>query len=189
MPNITKIQKTMEKLKIPEETMLQFDFSDPNGSSEPVIAFINKMDELLTHEQCLSIMEQQGCCKSGQREKDCKAFAKENGDKPLVEKIKLLSGYKNIIPPQLNKNGTITVKMHDWQNGVHIGKTTCSCGTIKKLKQPFSVSPTYCGCCAGHFIWLYKTSLGIKLRLKEINSSPLNTNGEKPCEFTFEIEV
>ncbi|MDF2941621.1 MAG: hypothetical protein K0S01_479 [Herbinix sp.] len=26
-----------------------------------------------------------------------------------------------------------------------------------------------------------------KLKLKEINSSPLNTNGEKPCKFTFEV--
>jgi hypothetical protein len=28
----------------------------------------------------------------------------------------------------------------------------------------------------------------VKLRLKAINSSPLNTNGEEPCSFTFEVE-
>ena len=28
---------------------------------------------------------------------------------------------------------------------------------------------------------------GVKLKLKEINSSPLNSNGEKPCKFTFEV--
>jgi hypothetical protein len=59
---------------------------------------------------------------------------------------------------------------------------------IKKLKQPFSISPTYCGCCAGHFRYHYQNMLGVAVKLKDIISSPLNTNGDKPCRFLFEIE-
>jgi hypothetical protein len=93
-----------------------------------------------------------------------------------------------MMSPQLNDDGTFTITMSGYQNGVHTGKTTCSCGLVKKLKQPFSVSSTYCGCCAGHFRYHYQNMLGVAVRLKDVISSPLNTNGEKPCRFLFEIE-
>lgn len=32
-----------------------------------------------------------------------------------------------------------------------------------------------------------QNALGLKLKLNEINSSPLNTNSEMPCKFTFEV--
>ena len=189
MPHINKMKKTMMKLKVPQEIMAQMELDVQTDGGDPslIIPVINKMDELLTKEQVFAIMEQQGCCKSGKRDKDCKAFAKEHADKPLEEKLALLSGVQYMMSPRLNSDGTITVSYGSYQNGVHTGKTTCSCGAIKKLKQPFSVSPTFCGCCAGHFLYHYQNALGVKLKLKEINSSPLNTNGEKPCTFTFAI--
>ena len=188
MPNLTQIKKTMQKQGIPEETISQFDFTYEKGNRpEPFIMLIDKMDELLTKEQCLSIMEKEGCCKGGKRDKDCKAFAKEHADKSLKEKIALIQNIEYMMNPVLNDDNTITITFGGFQNGVHTGKTTCSCGTIKKLKQPFSVSPTFCGCCAGHFLHHYQNALGVKLKLKEINSSPLNTDGEKPCAFTFEV--
>jgi hypothetical protein len=188
MPFLEKIEKTMIKEKISPEILKKMKFTQPvNNDTQNVIAVINKMDELLSKEQRLAIMEKQGCCKSGQRDRDCKAFGKEHNDKPLLEKLKLLSGVQYMMTPQLNSDGTITVCFGGYQNGVHTGKTTCSCGQIKKLKQPFSVSSTFCGCCAGHFLYHYENALGVKLKLKEIVSSPLNTNGEKHCEFKFEI--
>lgn len=132
-------------------------------------------------------MEKQGCCKYGKRDKDCKAFAKEHEGKSLVEKLALMFEVEYMMTPKLNSDGSFTITMSGHQNGVHTGKTTCSCGMIKKLKQPFSVSSTFCGCCAGHFLYHYQNALSVKLRLKEIVSSPLNSNGENPCSFTFEI--
>jgi len=180
---------SIRKLGIPEEIISQFDCSGNKKGNpiEPTIEFIALMDKLLTKEQCLAIMEEQGCCKSGKRDKDCKTFGREHAKKPLAEKLALLSGVEYMMAPRLNDNGTITIEWGGHQNGVHTGKTTCSCGMIKKLKQPFTVSPTYCGCCAGHFLYHYQNALGVKLRLKEIVSSPLNTNGDKPCSFTYEI--
>lgn len=132
-------------------------------------------------------MEKQGCSKGGQRDKDCKAFAKKHAGKPVSEKLALMFEVEYMVQPRMNNDGTFTITMEGYQNGKHTGKTTCSCPTIKKLKQPFSVSSTYCGCCAAHFIHHYQTMLGVKLRLKDIVSSPLDTNGEMPCCFTFEI--
>lgn len=187
MPTLKKIRDTMKKQKISEVIMEQLDFEADSNDPNNVISLIDKMEQLLTKEQCLSIMEQQGCCKSGQRDKYCKAFALEHKDKSLPEKLKLISGIRYMMSPVLNEDNTITIEFGGFQNGVHIGKTTCSCGLIKKLRQPFSITSTYCGCCAGHFLYHYQNALGVKLKLKEINSSPLDTYGEQPCRFTFEI--
>jgi hypothetical protein len=175
------MKSTMQKLKIPPEIISQIPFDvekDDGNDPHIIIPVIDKMDELLTKEQILAVMEQQGCCKSGKRDKDCKAFAKEHADKTLAEKVALLPTIQYMMAPQLNDDGTLTVT---W------GEGNCSCGAIKKLKQPFNVSDTYCGCCAGHFLYHYQNALGVKLKLKEIVSSPLNTNGKKPCSLTFEI--
>ncbi len=187
MPTLKKIRDTMKKQKIDAGIMAQMDFEADCNDPQNLIVLMDRMDALLTKEQCLAIMEKQGCCKSGKRDKDCKAFALEHADKSLTEKLKLISNVQYMMAPCLNADGTITVTFDGYQNGVHNGRTTCSCGSIKKLKQPFTVSPTYCGCCAGHFLYHYQNALGVRLRLKEINSSPLNTNGEKLCSFTFEI--
>lgn len=186
--NQLKAKQTMTRLGFPEDIISQFIVSELKGNlPEPRIDFINQMDKLLSTKQCLAVMQEQGCCKGGKRDKDCKAFGEANKDKPIAEKLALMFTIENMMSPSLNDDGSFTITMSGYQNGIHTGKTTCSCGTIKKLKQPFSVSKTYCGCCAGHFLYHYQNTLGVKLRLKEIVSSPLNTNGEKPCSFTFEI--
>lgn len=189
MPGIKKIKESMQKHGIPDEIMKQFDFTEYKGyQPDPVLSVIDKMDELLTTEQLLLIMSEQGCCKGGKRERDCKAFAKEHANKTVEEKLELCGNVEYMMQPKINADGTFSITLSGYQNGVHNGKTTCSCGLIKKLKQPFSVSPTYCGCCAGHFRYHYQIMLGVPVRLKAIVSSPLNTNGEKPCKFLFEIE-
>ena len=191
MPNLKKMKETMQRLDISPDIIAKINFDAEQRGNNPqvVLEAIEKMDELLTREQCLAVMQEQGCCKGGKRDKDCKAFGKENKDKPLVEKLALMFSVEYMMSPRLNNDGTFTITMEGQatNNRVHQGKTTCSCGAIKKLKQPFNVSATYCGCCAGHFLYHYQNALGVKLRLKDINSSPLNTNGEKPCSFTFEI--
>ena len=190
MPSKKKMGETMRKLGISEGIISQFDCTDQNGNRpEPKIEFIDLMDKLLTKDQCLAVMEREGCCKGGKRDKDCKAFGKQHADKSLVEKLALMSSIEYMMAPRLNDDGsfTITMKGQATNNSVHQGKTTCSCGAIMKLEQPFTVSKTYCGCCAGHFIYHYQNALGVKLRLKEINSSPLDTNGDQPCSFTFEV--
>lgn len=190
MPCIKKMKQTMKNQGISDEIISQFTFAEQKGNRpEPIISFIDLLDKLLTKEQVLRIMQNEGCSKGGQRDIDAKAFGKLHKEKSLFEKIELMKtadlGY--IFPPTLNADGTLSISFGGHQNGVHKGKTTCSCGAIKKLKQPFSVSSTYCGCCAGHFMYHYQNALGIKLRLKQIVSSPLNTNGEKPCSFIYEI--
>ncbi len=143
MPSIKNIKQTMSEQEIPDEIMAQFDFSESKGNQpEPILALIDKMDRLLTTEQRLSVMQEQGCCKGGKRDKNCKEFAKLHSKKSIAEKLSLISKEDLMMTPKLNDDGTFAVTMEGFKNGVHNGKSTCSCGMIKKLKQPFSVSPT-----------------------------------------------
>lgn len=185
MPNLIKeIPETMRKQEIPEEIMAQFNFPKTN-QSEDVIALINQMDKLLTKEQRLAVMEQQGCCKTGIGPAAHREFGRQNGNKPLAEKVSLLNKAQmpHKAPCRLNDDGTLSV----YWGANDMRKKSCPCGFIKKLPDSFEVPRTFCGCCGGHIRNNYQKSLGVKLRLKEIVSSSSSSNGKKRCEFLFEV--
>lgn len=86
--------------------------------------------------------------------------------------------------PVLNDDGTITVHaVSFWENGQYV----CACPNFHGagLNQP--VSKTYCFCCGGHFKHHYQIMLGVKLNVREILSSPLDSDGKHPCVLLMEI--
>ena len=88
MPNAFKIKKTMMEQGVSEEGIFLFNFPDPKGNRpEPLIAFVNQMDELLSPEQYLSIMEEQGCCKTGKNDAPSRAFGREYVGKRLKKRL------------------------------------------------------------------------------------------------------
>ena len=64
---------------------------------------------------------------------------------------------------------------------------SCYKRLYKEQGKSLNVSKTFCGCCAGHVRNTYQYALGVKLQLKKIVSSPINSDGKKRCEFLFEI--
>ena len=46
---------------------------------------------------------------------------------------------------------------------------------------------SYCLCCAGHFRFHYEKALGVKLRVKQVVSSNINSGAKEPCVFLFQI--
>ena len=185
MPNLVKqIPETMRKQGVPEEIVAQFDFPDTNNSEE-IMALIKQMDELLTKDQCVLIMQEQGCCKTGAGPKAHRAFGQANNGKLLEERIALLNEAQmpHKAPCRLNDDHTLSV----FWGADDLEKRSCPCGFIKKLPDPYEVPRTFCGCCGGHIRSNYQKSLGVKLRLKEIVSSSSSSNGKKRCEFLFDI--
>lgn len=196
MPNATKIMKTMRKKKIPGEILAQFNAPEMKGNQDSMVknvmaavAVIDKMDMLLTEEQRLSIMEEQRCSKTDKFTAPHRAFGLEHTDIPLAEKIKLYNetDMSYVAKCRLNPDGTLAVS---WGTGEE-GEYDCVCSGIKRLRkdpaQPTDVSLTYCGCCAGYIRYTRQYALGIKLRLKKIVSSPINSKGKNRCEFLFEV--
>jgi len=186
MPNLLKqIPETMRKLGIPDEIMAKFNFPE-SGSAEEVMALINQMDALLSEDQRLAVMQEQGCCKTGNPAAPHRAFGIEHKGKTLAEKVELLNK-ANILhkaPCHLNNDGTLSVY---WGAG-DLKKKSCPCGFVRKLPETHIVPKTFCGCCGGHILANYQRSLGVKLRLKKIVSSSSSSNGDKRCEFLYEIE-
>ena len=181
---VMKLEQTMRYQGVSEEIIAQI---NPRGatSEEKIVKMVNKMDKLLTPKQCLSIMEQHGCCKTGKVQSTSLAFAHEHAGKTLQEKIDLIPqsdiAYK--VPGKLNSDGTLSIITGEPQPG----NNRCGCYTIRELPAFDGISKTYCGCCAGLFRHMYQNALGVKLRLIEVVSSIINSNGNKGCEFLFEI--
>ena len=190
MPNVKEIKKTMKNLVIHNEIMSKIVFPKPQGNQpEEVLALIDQMDKLLSHEQCLSIMEEQGCCKGENITAPFVEFQHKYADKTVKEKIKLFDEIQSGHKPScnLNKDGTLSIFWDGW-NPL---RNQCVCNVIKRLYKSkggkINVSKTFCGCCAGHAKNTIQCALGVKLHLKEIVSSPISSDGKEKCEFLFEV--
>jgi len=183
--NIWEIKQTMLEKGIPADIMEQFVFPATEAETpEEKIAFADQMDRLLSKEQIIAVMEEQGCEKYAHEPHYSALMVKLNG-KSIQERIDILNAMD--ITEQanyrINNDGTLSIFADHKRNEKYI----CCCPIIHKLSKPAAVSLTYCGCCSGHLKYHAETFLGVKLRLKEIVSSPISSDGEKYCEHLFEI--
>ena len=186
--NIDEMKKTMKKIGISEETIKKIQFPDTAGLRNPepkeIVKLINHIDEFLTEEQRILVMQEQGCCKSGIGPKAHSGFGLEHAEKSIDEKVKLLNIAKipHKAPCHLNGDGTLSVY---WGFG-NKGQYRCVCWIVNNLPDK-KVPLTFCGCCGGHIRNNYQKSLGVKLQLLDIVSSAASSDGEKQCEFLFKI--
>jgi len=190
MPKVNEIKRTMKAQSIPKELMEKINFPKPQGNQpQEVLDLIGQMDSLLTREQCLSVMEEQGCHKDERTITPFREFGIKHKGKSIQERLDLFdelhTGHKP--PCHLNPDGTLSIYWDGWDPI----KQQCVCHVIKRLYKkeggPIKVSTTFCGCCAGHVKNTIQYALGVTLKLKDIVSSPISTNGKKRCEFLFEV--
>jgi hypothetical protein len=148
---------------------------------------MNKLDEKLGPDAKGSVLDGCACSLGGFRARKIKEFARKHGKEKLREKISLIGNTfpnKNIIGnPVLNADNTITAGIF-YSDG---NKYKCACPNFHNEKLTTTISKTYCYCCAGHFRHHYQNAFGVTLKTKEVLSSPLDSFGEKPCQFLFEI--
>ena len=189
MPNVKSIKKTMIE-KLPPEIIAKFDFPKSQGNQpEEVISLISQMDKLLSKEQCLLIMQEQGCCKTGSGAEAHREFGLKYKDKTVQEKIDLFDDLNtnHKAPCRLNDDGTLSIY---WGAGEK-GNYKCVCRLVSRLQKEnpvtVNISKTFCGCCGGHIRHNYQNSLGVKLRLIDVVSSPISSNGKNHCELLYEI--
>lgn len=144
-------------------------------------AAMRKCEQVLDFETISTVMFHRACCKSGFRLENAKKLAKEHGGESLEEKLELLGQLQYMGKPALNEEGDIQT--------VGIGKMEhCPCwnlGGCTPVNGPMPLA--YCLCCAGHFLFHYKKALRLKLRVKKVVSSNLNSEGSEPCVFVYEV--
>lgn len=142
------------------------------------------LDECVDKDTLRDIMDEHGCCKSGARLKASKAFNKENAGLTLEEKLAKIKDVPNMGYPRLTDDGKIEIQAVYYKVG---DSYRCACPNFNDGKHKGSVSRSYCMCCAGHFRFHYEKMLGLKLKLDEVLSSPLDTGGKENCAFVFEV--
>lgn len=188
-----EFDKHLRKAKVDEAVIREImnvdyhkdELNSKQDSVNFMVAAMKKCEELLDYNTISEVMYDRACCKTGIRLKNSRLFAKEHRDKTMQEKLKLLGEVKYMGKPFLNKNLDIETIAVGSDNGINM---VCPCWHFSGAKPDEGVMPlSYCKCCGGHFMFHYQKALGVKLRLKKVVSSILNSNGEKPCVFIYEI--
>lgn len=190
MAKVYSIKKRLEKNNIDEKLIKEI---IGNGD---LVNIITRMEELLEPDMMYQILDSCGCTGGKEYLKQCEKIGKEIAGKAIREKVDHLNSDPDSYRIMLNDDNTLTVKMFFKNNGKH----GCVCSAAVKngvkvsdlaLKENDSddrVMPlSYCFCCAGANRIHSQLKLDVKLKTKEIVSSPINSKGEKPCEFIFEI--
>jgi len=181
--NIAQIRQTMMELGIPAQVLERFVFPETEDESPEVkVAFAAQMERLLSREQILAVMQEQGCGKDNPASAE---FGETHRDKSVEERIAIICGMgmDSAAPCRINDDGTLTV----YWNFAEDGKYRCVCGIIEKLERPAVAPLSFCGCCSGHIRYHYQNMLGVGLRLLETVSSPISSGGERHCEHLYEI--
>jgi hypothetical protein len=175
MKTLLKAMQT-RRHKISEDKLLLFEHIVQNHEGDECESlFLKAMEEHLTPEQRFRLWEQHGGCKGTGGDQERKAFALEHAGKPLAERLRLYR--KQAV---LNADHTITMPF------------ACTHGYYKhapngKFKLSNSIE-TYFERCAGGRLYDLQKALGVKLKIKSVDVSPLRKNVVNPVVFTFEIE-
>lgn len=161
-----------------------------------LVDIVLRMEELLTNDMMCQILDSCACGGGKDYIKKCEKLGKELSGKLLSEKINHLMMNPDSDHVILNEDNTLTVSWHFKEadkykcvcsaaikNGIKVSDLAIQKDNCNDRTMPLS----YCVCCAGAYRRHLQLQLGVNLRTKEIITSPINSKGEKPCEFTLEI--
>ena len=142
--------------------------------------FCQAMANNLTPEQRFKLYETQGGCNGTGADKQRKAFAIEHAHLALDERMALFAETFGRWKPVLNDDNTLTLNFK------------CSHGYYKRAREGKYATPPpnvefYFEKCAGGRLYELQKALGITLRIKSVDISPLNKDVNNPVVFTFEI--
>ncbi len=191
MARVEGIKKSLVKNGIDDKTVKEI-IGDGN-----LVNVIERMEKTLDSDTLQQILDSHACSGGKEFIDRCKKIGKEIAGKTLSERIAHVnntsSGSEKIT---LNADNTLSVKWSFDNNG----KYRCVCPAAVKKGVRVSelalennnavncVMPlSYCYCCAGSGRRHMQLQLGIELKTKKVVSTPINSRGEKPCEFIFEI--
>jgi len=184
MARVYGITKKLETYNIDKEVIKNI---IGNGD---LVDIITKMENMLDHEVTYKVLDS---CACGISIKEINSLKKIAADS-LEEKIKgisLLADFHASWNISINQDKTLSA---GWvlKDGESFA---CACTAVvhNKIKVGDLVRGsrkmplTYCYCCAGHCRRHLQKLLDVQLKTKAIVSSPINSGGQKPCAFIFEI--
>ncbi len=192
-PNIRRFEDVLRQAKVDEDRIRQVmgvayardEEDDKQDVANFYAAALRRCEELLDFDTLSEVMFCRACCKSGFRLQNARQFAKLHAGEPLERRLALLGELRYMGKPGLNGDGdieTVAVGEHG-ASGMR-----CPCWNFQgRLPVDGPMPLSYCLCCAGHFRFHYQKALGLRLRIKRVVSSMLNSEGRSPCVFVYEI--
>lgn len=192
MPCPEKFRESLNKYNIDEDVQNEIndgylELVSSSSKKDKAIYFRRAMailDAKVDEKVITELLDYNGCCKTGAREKASKAFAKENKDLTLSEKVKLIKNVRNMGYAELINDNELLVHAVSYSDGT---RYRCACPNFNSSLEYLDTSKTYCKCCSGHFRYHYQIMLGVKLELIRVYSSPFENNGKDPCAFLYRI--
>ncbi|WP_035289182.1 MULTISPECIES: hypothetical protein [Clostridiaceae] len=191
MARVYGIKKRLEQNNIDKKLIKEI---IGNGD---LVEVITRMETLLDSIIMYESLDSCACLGGKEYLKKCEKIGKELTGKSINEKILYLNS-KIFLSESiaLNNDGTLTAVLVYKNNDKY--SCVCSATVCKGVKvSDLALSKSnsvdrdmplsYCLCCAGSFRRHLQLMLDVKLKTKEIISSPINSRGEKPCEFVFEF--
>lgn len=192
MPCPEKFRETLVQHNIPQEIICRINqgFEDlvSSSSKKKKAIYFQRATEILCESCDIDVVhtlyERNACCKGGSREKASKQFAAKYAQLPIKERIEHIEEVPYMGNAILEDDGIICVNAVYYKVGEEFA---CACSNYNKLGFQENVRRDYCYCCAGHFLHHYQIMLDVKLKTREIVSSPLDSHGKEPCVIRFEI--
>lgn len=127
--------------------------SSPEAKAQWAYEVIKRMDEILDSDTCIKVRENCTCLKSNENSIYAKTFRKlrkqyMGEDNYIDEVVKYLNGTKPLRRcGKVSREGDRIISV--------IAEGRCDCPTIREgLKQPISI--TWCHCCKGSLLSVYK---------------------------------
>ena len=192
MPCPEKFRNSLKEYNIKEDLIncINEGYEDLVSSSgkKRKAAYFKRATDILTENADIStvhnLYESNACCKGGSREKAAKAFAKKYEGVDYAERLRHIDEVAYMGTAVLESDNVICVNAVRYVVG---DKFACACSNFNKSGYTEKVKKDYCYCCAGHFLHHYQIMLGVKLKTKEIVSSPLDGGGAEPCVIRFSV--
>jgi len=138
------------------------------------------MRKYLTQEQHFRVYEDHGACNGTGADKERRAFAQEHALMPLDARMELFSKTFGRWKPVLNDDNTLTLNFkcaHGYYRQVN----------LKKINTIPPNAEEYFGRCAGGRLYELQKALGIKLKIKSVDITPLKESLDNPVVFTYAI--
>lgn len=192
MANTEIFRRSLKKADVDEAVIdeltgldYEHDSDESQDNANYFFTAMRRCEELLGFDKTAEVMYNRSCCKSGFRLKNAVKMARENGGRPLDEKLEILGTLKYMGRPHLDENGDIYL---DAVGSPGSENYSCPCWNLNgKLPKAGRMPLSYCLCCAGHFMFHYQKALGLTLRVRKVVSSILNSEGKENCAFIYEI--
>ena len=155
-----------------------------------LVGITERMETLLDPDITYQILDSSACGTSQKELHSLKQIVGETLQKK-IEKIAFLGDFHSDWDIALNDDNTLTA---GWSIKDNVS-FACVCSAVVNKKQKVSdlshegctMPLTYCLCCAGHCRRHLEKLLGVQLKTTKVVSSPINSKGQKPCNFIFDI--